>query len=83
MWSHIALQLFTIALEEFFCCCAMNTDKKNASKILVTSYQAPRSLPPKTVVIENLKSRRINANEAAVILNVDAKQGKLYFLTGI
>jgi hypothetical protein len=35
-----------------------------------------QSLPPKMVVIENLKSRKINANDGAVILNCDAKQGK-------
>jgi len=53
MWRHIALQLVTFALEELFCF-TVNTVKKDSSKTLVTRYQAERSLPPKTVIIENL-----------------------------
>ena len=48
----------------------------DSSKASVTRHQAACSVPQKTLHIENFKSPKIDANEAAVILNCDDKQGK-------
>jgi len=80
MKLHIALQLVTVVLEEL-----LYPKYRQKELFQNTGNQLPgcTALPPKAVVIENLKSRKINTNEAAVLLNCDAKQGKTLLLTGI